>query len=431
MRHSFGAALAAATLVAFLAFASLATAGDNGHANRDDYGHVRDSNKGRDRGDPSIQVGERPLWLVDGMDDSDLKRKLLKCSDDLVRRTQFSIAHRGAPLLLPEHTKEAYTAGARQGAGIVECDVTFTRDGQLVCRHDECDLHTTTNIVNTPLNAKCSTPWSGANSSPRCCASDITLAEFRTLKGKMDASAPAATTAAGYLGGTAAWRTDLYNSRGTLLTLRESIALNRKLGVGHTPELKAGNPVRVNQVFGSQAKYAQAMIDEFKRAGVQPRDVWPQSFNLEDVLYWIRNEPRFGKQAVYLDDVDPSSGFPPLTPAELRAAHANGVRIFAPPIPALLAVHASTNSLVPSQYAKDIKAAGLDIITWSFERSDLRRGAAFGGFYAAYDPQGLVVKKDSDMYLALHALAQDVKVLGVFSDWPATVSYYASCMGLE
>jgi glycerophosphoryl diester phosphodiesterase len=285
--------------------------------------------------------------------------------------------------------------------------------------------------VNTPLNANCSVPWSGANSSPRCCASDITLAEFRSLKGKMDASAPAATSAAGYLGGTATWRTDLYNSRGTLLTLKESIALNKRLGVGHTPELKSGNPARVNAVFGGQAKYAQAMIDEFKRAGVNPRDVWPQSFNLGDVLYWIRNEPRFGKQAVYLDDIDPSAGVPRLTVAELASLEQNGVKIFAPPIPALLAVDPARLELVPSQYALDIKAAGLDIITWSFERSDLRRGAAFGGFYAAYDPAGLVVKKDSDMYLALDTLAQDVKVLGVFSDWPATVSYYASCMGLE
>ena len=107
------------------------------------------------------------------------------------------------------------------------------------------------------------------------------------------------------------------------------------------------------------------------------------------------------------------------------------MRIFAPPIPGVAGGGRGNNRLVPSQYANDIKAAGLGIITWSFERADLRRGAAFGGFYAAYDPQGLVVKKDSDMYLALDALARDVRVLGVFSDWPATVSYYASCMGLE
>lgn len=415
--------IAAIAALMGLAFSSQATlAGDDRH---DDHDHDRD------RSDQSIQLGPRPFYLIQGMDNGPLKSRLLRCQDGPFRRTSFSIAHRGAPLQFPEHTKESYEAGARMGAGIVECDVTFTKDGQLVCRHDECDLHTTTNIVNTDLNASCTTPWAGAGSSPRCCASDITLAQFKTLKGKMDASNPAATTAAAYLGGTATWRTDLYTGRGTLLTLKESIALNKSLGVKHTPELKSGNPARVNQVFGSQANYAQAMINEFKRAGVKPRDVFAQSFNLADVTYWVTHEPAFGKQAVYLDDVDPGAGIPRLTTAELAAIRSQGVRIFAPPIPALLAVDASTNTLVPSQYAKDIKAAGLGIITWSFERADLRRGAAFGGFYAAYDPEGRVVKKDSDMYYALDALAQDVGVLGVFSDWPATVSYYASCMGLE
>jgi len=389
-----------------------------------------DRDSGPRNSDPSIQLGVRPIFLVQGMDPSPLKSKLLRCQDGPFRRTDFSIAHRGAPLQFPEHTKESYEAGARMGAGIVECDVTFTKDGKLVCRHDECDLHTTTNIVDTPLNASCSVPWSGAGSAPRCCASDITLAQFRTLKGKMDASNPAATTAAGYLGGTAGWRTDLYTSRGTLLTLRESIELNKRLGVKHTPELKAGNPARVNQVFGSQAAYAQAMIDEYKRARVSPREVFPQSFNLADVVHWVNAEPAYGRQAVYLDDVDPGAGFPPLTAAELRDVRRQGVRIFAPPIPALLAID-SNDDIVPSQYARDIKAAGLDIITWSFERSDLRRGAGNGGFYYAFDPTGRAVKKDSDMFLALHALAQDVGVRGIFSDWPATVSYYASCMEMD
>ena len=48
------------------------------------------------------------------------------------------------------------------GAGIQECDVTFTNDRQLVCRHDQCDLHTTTNILLTPLAAKCSQPFAPA-----------------------------------------------------------------------------------------------------------------------------------------------------------------------------------------------------------------------------------------------------------------------------
>lgn len=395
----------------------------------DDANRTTQHDHGRSAAD-AAQLGPRPFYLVQGMDDGPLKSKLMRCENGPFRRSDFSIAHRGAPLQFPEHTREAYEAGARMGAGIVECDVTFTRDGELVCRHDECDLHTTTNIVNTELNAACSVPYSGPGSSPRCCASDLTLAQFRTLQGKMDASNPNAANAAGFLGGTANWRTDLYTGRGTLLTLRESIALNRRLGVKHTPELKSGNPQRVQQVFGSQANYAQKLIDELKRGGVNPRDAWPQSFNLQDVLHWVRNEPRYGRQAVYLDDVDPGAGIPRLTLQELQQVRAQGVRVFAPPMPALLAVD-SSDEIVPSQYALDIKAAGLDIITWTFERADLRRGAATAGFYYAFDPQGRAVKKDSDMYEALHVLARDVDIRGIFSDWPATVTYYANCMGLD
>ena len=248
----------------------------------------------------------------------------------------------------------------------------------------------------------------------------------------MDASNPAATTPAGFLGGTASWRTDLYTGRGTLMTLKQSIALNEANGVKHTPELKAGNPARINEVFGSQANYAQKMIDTFKAAGVNPKDVWPQSFNKADVLYWVQHEPRFGRQAVYLDDIDPTATppIPRLTVAELRELRAQGVRIFAPPMFALLAVDAN-DEIVPSQYARDIKAAGLDIITWTFERADLRQGASKAGFYYLFDPLGQAVKKDSDMYEALDVLARKVGVLGIFSDWPATVTYYASCMGLK
>ena len=107
-----------------------------------------------------------------------------------------------------------------------------------------------------------------------------------------------------------------------------------------------------------------------------------------------------------------------------------GVRIIAPAMPALLAVDAN-DRVVPSKLAKDLKAMGFDIITWTLERSDLRLGASRGGFYYDFDATGKAIKKDSDMYKALDVLAKDVKVLGVFSDWPATVTYYANCMGLD
>jgi glycerophosphoryl diester phosphodiesterase len=416
----------AALLAALCSFAAFAGDYDRGD---DDYGYRHD-----DKGSPvrsSVQVGDRPFYLIDGLDDSRLKDKLQSCKAGPFYKSNFSIAHRGAPLQFPEHTKESYEAGARQGAGVVECDVTFTKDGELVCRHAECDLHTTTNIVDTELNASCSVPWAGPGSNPSCCTSDITLAQFKTLKGKMDASNPNATTAKGYLGGTASFRTDLYTGRGTLLTLRESIALNKKLGVKHTPELKSGNPQRLQTVFGGQEAYAQKMINEFKAAGVNPKDVYAQSFDVRDVLYWVKNEPRFGQQAVYLDDVDPSSpSFPRLSLEELKQLKKQGVKIIAPPIGVLLAVN-SNDEIVPSQYALDIKSFGFDIITWSFERADLRNGGVGAGFYYAFDPTGRALKKDSDMYKALDVLARKVGVIGVFSDWPATVTYYANCMGLK
>lgn len=390
---------------------------------------------GRDHHDSAVELGPRPFYLVEGMDPGPLRDRLMQCRQGPFHRTDFSIGHRGAAQQFPEHSDVSYRAGARMGAGIVECDVTFTKDGELVCRHSECDLHTTTNVVATALNQKCTVPWTGPvgpNPAPQCCTSDFTLAELKTLQAKMDASNPAATTAQDYLGGTASWRTDLYTGRAHVVSLRESIELNRKAGVKHTPELKgATHQDRVNAIFGGQEQYAQALIDELTAAGVHPRDVFPQSFNLADILYWIRTAPAFGEQAVYLDSIDPtvSPAIPRLTMAQLRDARRQGVRIISPPLFALLTVNGA-GEIVPSDYARDIRSAGLEIIAWTFERSDLRKGAASAGWYWMFDPQGKAVKKDADMYKALDVLAREVKIIGIFSDWPATVTYYANCMGL-
>lgn len=179
---------------------------------RDNRGiHDYDSNRNQDA---SVQLGPRPFYLVEDMDESGLKQKLQSCKKGPFKTTDFSIGHRGAPLQFPEHTKESYEAAAKMGAGILECDVTFTKDKQLVCRHSQCDLHTTTNILTSPLASKCRRTFSPADgtsgtvATAECCTSDITLDEFKTLQGKMDAFNPQATTPAEYQQGTANWRTD-------------------------------------------------------------------------------------------------------------------------------------------------------------------------------------------------------------------------------
>ena len=396
----------------------------------------------------NVQLGPRPFYLVDKMSPSTLKRKLEQCEEHpFFYKTDFTIGHRGGGTLqFPEHTKESHEAGARMGAGIQECDVTFTKDGELVCRHDQCDLHTTTNILTTPLAAQCTQSFSAAQfdasgnltkaASALCCTSDLSLDQFKSLKGKMDASNPEAQTTAEFQGGTPNWRTDLYSTGGTLLSHKESIQLIKSLGSKFTPELKAGNPnakLGVNDVFGSQAAYAQKMIDEYKEAHIPPKDVFAQSFNKNDILYWINHEPAFGKQAVFLDDANVPSELPTL--AELQSYYAQGMRIVAPPMWALVTTDGSGH-IVPSQYAKNAKAAHLDIITWTLERSGRiveevlpTRGTASPEFY--YQTTLDALHNDGDILVTLDVLAKQVGILGVFTDWTSTVTFYANCMGLK
>lgn len=380
----------------------------------------------------NVQLGPRPFYLVENMQASQLKTKLESCTEYQPRTSDFSIGHRGAALQFPEHTLESYRAAARMGAGIVECDVTFTSDLQLVCRHSQCDLHTTTNILANPaLAAKCTKPFTPydpitqAPASASCCTSDITLAEFKTLCGKMDASNPKATTVAEYLGGTANFRTDLYSTCGTLMTHKESIALIDSFGLKFTPELKAPSVPMPFKGTYTQEMYAQQMIDEYKAAEIDPKRVYPQSFGIADVRYWIAKEPAFGERAVYLDDRVDQPGGVDTAIASIPGLAAEGLKIIAPPTWALVTLDGERN-IIPSQYATTAKNAGLDIITWTLERSGLLKTG--GGYY--YQSVTQAIDNDGDTFVLLDALAKKVGVLGVFSDWPATTTYYANCMGL-
>ena len=179
------------------------------------------------------------------------------------------------------------------------------------------------------------------------------------------------------------------------------------------------------------------MIDEYIELGVDPKDVWPQSFNDEDVIYWIQNTD-YGEQAVALDDKYEA------TPEEFQAWHQrlqdNGVKIVAPPMWMLVSSSADDSKMpieaqsvsdlsselgiVPSEYTTSAKDHGLDIITWTLERT----GPGLDGWYW----QTLQDKEltDGDKFALLQVLSSDVGVLGVFSDWPATTTFFANCMDL-
>ena len=343
------------------------------HADHDDD-HFNDN-----YGDP-VQVGPRPYYLINKMSPSPLKRQLESCADGPFYKTKFSIGHRGGGTLqFPEHTKESHEAGARMGAGIQECDVTFTKDGQLVCRHDQCDLHTTTNILVTPLAAQCTKGFTPAvfdasgklhharlgpvlhERSHRRRVQEPQGQDGRLRSHRQDA--------AGVPGRHGQLPHRPLQHRRHVLTHKESIELLRSArqplharAQGPQPRAK----LQVEQVFGSQAGYAQAMINDYKAAGISPRK------RLGPVLQQGRHsllgqERARVRQAGRLPRRRQRARADVPSAADLKGYARDGIRIVAPPMWVLLTVE--NGKIVPSQYAKDAKAAKLDIITWTLERS--------------------------------------------------------------
>jgi len=86
-------------------------------------------------------------------------------------------AHRGASAYAPEHTLAAYRLAIEQGADFVEQDLAVTRDGVLICLHDD-SLERTTNVEEIFPGRGVVDPVSGQR---RWLAADFTLAEIQRL----------------------------------------------------------------------------------------------------------------------------------------------------------------------------------------------------------------------------------------------------------
>jgi len=93
--------------------------------------------------------------------------------------SKVNIAHRGASSYAPEHTLAAYRLAMEQGADYVEQDLAVTRDGQLICLHDDT-LERTTD-VETAFADRYSRELTGRDGERRWVANDFTLEEVRRL----------------------------------------------------------------------------------------------------------------------------------------------------------------------------------------------------------------------------------------------------------
>jgi glycerophosphoryl diester phosphodiesterase len=87
------------------------------------------------------------------------------------------IAHRGASAYAPEHTLTAYRLAIVQDADYVEQDLAVTRDGVLICLHDD-SLERTTNVEEVFPQRATIDPVTGRR---QWLAVDFTLAEIKQL----------------------------------------------------------------------------------------------------------------------------------------------------------------------------------------------------------------------------------------------------------
>ncbi|MDR1990314.1 MAG: hypothetical protein LBQ09_08810 [Acidobacteriaceae bacterium] len=89
------------------------------------------------------------------------------------------IAHRGASGDAPEHTMTAYRLALSQHADFVEPDLAVTKDGQLICLHDDT-LERTTNIA-TVFPDRFDPQMTNSRGGQHWLANDFTLAEVKRL----------------------------------------------------------------------------------------------------------------------------------------------------------------------------------------------------------------------------------------------------------
>jgi glycerophosphoryl diester phosphodiesterase len=139
------------------------------------------------------------------------------------------IAHRGASAQRPEHTLAAYQLAIEQGADFIEPDLAITRDGMLVCRHENAlamidaqgqvteattDVHVRPEFVarrtTKTIDGKTITGWF---------TEDFTLAELKTLRARERIAALRPANAA-------------WDDRFDIPTLQEVIDLAKSAGTG-------------------------------------------------------------------------------------------------------------------------------------------------------------------------------------------------------
>ncbi|MFI9204436.1 glycerophosphodiester phosphodiesterase [Streptomyces sp. NPDC053048] len=94
------------------------------------------------------------------------------------------VGHRGCSGSRPEHTLGSYQFALDNGADVIEQDLVPTKDGHLVCRHEN-DITGTTDVASRPeFASRKTTKTVDGEAHTGWFTEDFTLAELRTLRAK-------------------------------------------------------------------------------------------------------------------------------------------------------------------------------------------------------------------------------------------------------
>ena len=100
----------------------------------------------------------------------------------LDNKAPIIIAHRGASGHRPEHTLSSYRLGIEMGSDFIEPDLVLTKDGHLVCRHEN-EIGGTTNVATKPeFAARKTVKIIDGERFEGWFTEDFTLAELKTLR---------------------------------------------------------------------------------------------------------------------------------------------------------------------------------------------------------------------------------------------------------
>jgi glycerophosphoryl diester phosphodiesterase len=298
----------------------------------------------------------------------------------------------------------AYRRAIEQGADAIEPDLVMTRDGVLVCRHEN-EISGTTDVAAHPEFAQrrkekavdyvTATGW---------WTEDFTLAELKTLrcKERLPALRPANTA---------------FDGQDQILTLGEAYALVQQHGLKLVPELK-----HVSYLKSIGLDPIPAFIEAVRAAGGQSAaDISVVECFEKAPLVQLASMSSIRWQCVQL--MAPRSGPPDqpgltyeqmITDGGLRA-----VREYAAGIGVEKAMifprDNQNNVLPPTDLVAHAHAAGLEVIVWTFRAENLflpphlRRGDPSASDY---------MQQHGDLEVELREFYA-LGVNGVFSDFPA------------